>query len=266
MFTETQCQYCGSRNFDVLKTERYASILFKILQCEICGHAFLSPKPKQNSVMPLYSNPKLNERARATEEQAFEYYENLLRHYVNRHFAATGRKRVLDLGCGLGTFLACAEKSGYEGYGIDINEASVEYAKGKHGVRAVVGSFYELEKHFERNSFDLLWMHHVLEHVFDPVKFIPYVSDFIRLQGLIVIGVPNIDSDDFATNGACWSYLQIPAHINYWSRMSMDILMLQKMRKRGLFFELLFHESFPPPGKREGEGFVSAYRLRVRMR
>jgi len=61
--------------------------------------------------------------------------------------------KVIDLGCGFGFSSEILKELGFEVVGIDISEKMVKYTRSK-GIEAIVGDFRELEKYFEKDSFD----------------------------------------------------------------------------------------------------------------
>ena len=97
---------------------------------------------------------------------------------------------LLDVGCGLGTFLSLAESFGWQVSGTEVSEFAVSYAKKELARDVFLGN---LEKAgFENNYFDVVTLWHVLEHVQRPVKLLAEVKRIIKPGGLVVIEVPNV--------------------------------------------------------------------------
>ncbi len=45
--------------------------------------------------------------------------------------------RLLDLGCGVGNFLAAARDSGFEVTGVELNQSAVRFARETYGLREI---------------------------------------------------------------------------------------------------------------------------------
>ena len=77
--------------------------------------------------------------------------------------------KVLDVGCGGGIFLSKLNKN-FKKYGIDLDKSSIKFAKKnfKYEFRAE-----SLENDsFKKNSFDLIIFRGVIEHLYNPKKFL----------------------------------------------------------------------------------------------
>lgn len=97
-------------------------------------------------------------------------------------------KKVLDIGCGVGMFLEKFQKSGAAVYGVDIDTRKIKEAK-KLFQEAEVAPAEELP--FVRNSFDIVFLHEVIEHVDDDKKSIGEAFRVLKSGGKLVIFAPN---------------------------------------------------------------------------
>ena len=237
--------------------------MFRVMQClnVECLHGFVYPLPAEAILDKIYADENLNAYLddETTVQNVRQFFEHLLEHYIPQGFERPGT--LLDIGAGMGTFVGSARKFGWQAFGIEFNAKSTRLAEDKYGVQLVQGSFYSLERHFSHGSFDLIVMNHVFEHVLDPLAYLRYVADYIKPNGCIMISVPNILSDDCRNHRALWSYIHIPAHISYFSRLSVDALFLQKASMQVRRFQKIFQSTFPSPQQHEGEGLTSMFRL-----
>ena len=95
------------------------------------------------------------------------YPEQLCAHLVSRFQIRQGAS-ILDAGCGRGDFLNGFQSAGLKASGIDLEPSSAK-------VDGIVVKYADLEKGdfpFEDSSFDVVFSKSVIEHLFDPVKFI----------------------------------------------------------------------------------------------
>jgi 2-polyprenyl-3-methyl-5-hydroxy-6-metoxy-1,4-benzoquinol methylase len=256
------CPLCSCPYTQIVAAKRVEGTMFRVMQCcnLECLHGFLTPLPTLQLLERIYGQEKLNDylTAESTIRANCEFFSHLFEAYFPRAFSEPGV--LLDIGAGIGTFVSVAKKFGWRAEGIEINQQSVQWAAEKFGVELRSGDFYDLGKHFHPQSIDLITLNHVFEHILDPSSYIQYVRSFLRPDGCILLSVPNILSDDFRRQMPLWSYLHIPAHISYFSRFSMDALILQKARFARGHFEKIFQTSFPAPTQEEGEGLTSMYR------
>jgi SAM-dependent methyltransferase len=97
--------------------------------------------------------------------------------------------KVMDLGCGDGSFLAgMNRRKKIEGYGIEFNADAIQKARSK-GVK-VYDRPIEQSDPSQNGSFDLATSFQVLEHIGDVKRFLQQKVDLVKPGGLIIIGVP----------------------------------------------------------------------------
>jgi 2-polyprenyl-3-methyl-5-hydroxy-6-metoxy-1,4-benzoquinol methylase len=97
--------------------------------------------------------------------------------------------RVLDVGCGTGDFLRVCKEHGWDTVGVDVSPFAAKVCGERTQGPAFAGRLQE--QPLEAASFDVVHMHHVLEHVADPVGLLRYVRSLLRVGGHLVVEVPN---------------------------------------------------------------------------
>jgi SAM-dependent methyltransferase len=131
--------------------------------------------------------------------------------------------RILDVGCGSGRLLLrMAEVNFRNLVGIDryIPEKAIT---GKRGFRLFKGELAGLQE----RPFDLIMMHHFLEHSEDQVAQLRLAGDLLSPGGNILIRQPLCDSEAFFRYGSDWFQLDAPRHAIIHSVKSMGILAKQ---------------------------------------
>jgi SAM-dependent methyltransferase len=125
---------------------------------------------------------------------------------------------LLDYGCGTGDFLACAKKSGWSTFGFEPNSKAKAIAKEK-GIK-VLDSLKELDD----NSFDVISLWHVLEHVYHPEASITEFKRILKPDGVLIIAVPNYKSFDANHYKEFWAAYDVPRHLWHFSKLSIQQL------------------------------------------
>jgi SAM-dependent methyltransferase len=122
--------------------------------------------------------------------------------------------RLLDVGCGGGLLPGMLRKRGVQAMGLDSSPAACRIAWTRHGVPAVTGDL--ISSPFEPESFAVITLFHVLEHLPAPGAFLSAAHGLLRPGGRMVIQVPNADSWQFRMLGRRWNGLDIPRHLNHF--------------------------------------------------
>lgn len=113
-------------------------------------------------------------------------YRNFLRLKPGR------RGRLLDVGCGTGSFLLLARASGYQVSGVDSDCEAIEFARREFGLsdtRAMPVEQLISEPPAER--YDVICLFDVLEHLGDPLEVIRGLGNLLAPGGSLVITVPS---------------------------------------------------------------------------
>ena len=93
--------------------------------------------------------------------------------------------RILDIGCGVGDFLAYKKQI----IGVDINPFNVDYCV-QRGLNALLMDADKLPQSDE--SFDVVVLDNVLEHINDPFPILAEIRRVLDLEGRLVVGVPGL--------------------------------------------------------------------------
>ncbi len=126
--------------------------------------------------------------------------------------------RILDIGAGVGDFLAVAKQDGWETIGIEPSDKAKAIAI-KKGVL-----FVETISELENYSFDVITMWHVLEHVPDLENQIAELKRLLKPSGTILIAVPNFNSFDANYYSNYWAAFDVPIHLWHFSKTAIQKL------------------------------------------
>jgi 2-polyprenyl-3-methyl-5-hydroxy-6-metoxy-1,4-benzoquinol methylase len=192
---------------------------FTLVECLNCQFLFLSPRPDAVDIARFYPDdydsfrPSLrNERSRLRR------FERLIG--LRRRASAVLRYRssghLLDVGCGTGDFLEVMQ--GYPGWqvrGLEPHVGAARRAREDYGI-SVDAAWLDNAK-YAAETFDAVTMWDVLEHVPSPRDALRKTFDLLKPDGIVVIGVPNLDSFDAHLFGPTWAGLDVPRHFSVFS-------------------------------------------------
>ena len=187
LFNKNKC-LCGSK-----KKIRIRKIdLFDYIKCE-CGSIYINPMIKNKGLELIYSDygPYSLYRKKFVTRKKSNKIRSLL---VNKRkfeqlkiLIKKKNSKILDYGCGDGSFLKSCFKGGYKNlFGIDTSIKDIDLNEKIN--------FYKNFKQIKSLNFDCITLWGVLEHLNDPIKFLLMLKKKLNRNGKILFEVPNADS------------------------------------------------------------------------
>lgn len=181
------------------------------------------PQPDENQLPQYYESEDYishTDSSRSVFEKLYQFVKNIALknklQLINNLQAQKGK--LLDIGAGTGDFLNVANKNGWQTIGIEPSEKAKSIAIAK-GV-----SFVDSLTDLENNSFDIITMWHVLEHVPNIENQIKELKRLLKPSGTILIAVPNFNSFDAKHYGIFWAAYDVPRHLWHFSKTAIKIL------------------------------------------
>ncbi len=241
--------------FEGLRDRLYsASGEFSIWRCESCGLMRLRPTPEDLAALypeDYYSYAGAAARAKGLRSAVAAYARGVqtelawrahskglrLPRTINSYprlrsiafrelteLAPAGVASVLDIGCGSGDFLVSAGALGLKVRGIESNESAANAARARGLIcdDAGIASLADMDE-----QFDVIRLHHVLEHLSDPVAALRAITGRLSSRGVAIIGVPNVDGVMARFCGPDWFALEIPRHLWGFGRKSLELMLAQ---------------------------------------
>jgi 2-polyprenyl-3-methyl-5-hydroxy-6-metoxy-1,4-benzoquinol methylase len=133
----------------------------------------------------------------------------------------TESKTLLDIGCGTGDFLQTALKDDWQITGIEPSSDARKTANKK--TNNTVLEVEQLER-LNPNSFDVITLWHVLEHLPDLETHVYVFKRLLKPNGHLVIAVPNYKSYDAKHYKNFWAAFDVPRHLWHFSQNSIKRL------------------------------------------
>jgi SAM-dependent methyltransferase len=125
---------------------------------------------------------------------------------------------VLDVGCGSGRDLLALRNCGFSNLlGVDpFIKEPITYSG---GVQVLKCNLQDIQR-----TFHLVTMHHVFEHVINPLETLNHARNLLAPGGQILIRIPLSDSFAAQKYKEKWVDLDAPRHITLQTRKSMKLL------------------------------------------
>ena len=174
-----QCNVCGADSIESVDPG------CNIAKCERCGYVFDSPRPTLEELVKFYSRPAKYDSWLAELPTRQKMWKRRL------HKMQTTKKTgsLLDVGTGIGQFLALARDSYSEVYGTEVSSVAIQIAKEKYDLDTFQGTIEDIN--WQGKVFDNISLFHVLEHVHDPKSVLRMCHSLLSADGVLVIAVPN---------------------------------------------------------------------------
>ena len=198
-----------------------------VYECLNCQIWLTHPIPSAEELSIFYSTG--NYRAE-TGKRFIPILEKIINFLTvrkrNRIKSYVKKGSILDLGCGRGLFLNIMKQDGWKVIGQEFDEKSAIYANKNYEIDVWAGS---LGGKFEEESFDVVNINHVLEHLEKPGEILEECNRILKKGGLLVVAVPNIDSLQSIFGKQNWFQLDIPLHLYHFSSKSLVKLLEKKL-------------------------------------
>ena len=259
---ETSCIFCGSNKKKPLYSRIDARYfldenLYTMNQCLDCESYFLSPRIKKEFLSRYYPN----EFYYLDHTQASIWRQELQKNYKKYTYYLKNMKpgRILDIGCRDGSFVKFMELLGWQAEGYEYSNE----VENRFGCNIRYENLYQ----FETESFDVITLWAVLEHLYNPNDYIEYCQKILKPGEIVIIQVPKYNS----FTGKFLFHEDVPRHasaftstglVKYIERFGFK---LKKINTRcqifyGNSYGFLYYASLLLRGKTQSEALLPIYK------
>ena len=168
---------------------------FSYHECSNCESVYTKPFPKDQVINELYTQGNYGKyqdklvksgkqiRKGTLDERKFSQISSLINN-------KTDKIKILDIGCGGGTFLEVCKQNSWDVEGVDYSSSAASEVMENYQIVVHVGDFNLLKI---SKKYDVVSFWGVLEHMSNPIFSIKKALDILNPGGLLVFEVPSAD-------------------------------------------------------------------------
>jgi len=208
------CYLCGNKKLKII-----VNLDWPIKKC---------PKCRLVQVNPLPSIKEVNELYQGDYWKNFSYYSSQIpahEKYFRRKIVdikkLRRKGRLLDIGCAFGILLKEANNQGFISEGIDISNYAVKQCQ-KNNLNAITSVITDVKK---KNYYDVITAFEVVEHERNPLLTIKTAYQLLKVNGLLVISVPDSNSLSSKIMGKYWFGYRNKEHLFHFTKDSLYMLL-----------------------------------------
>ena len=233
-WADSPCPLCGHRDEQVLfeaadpNPPAGGGLVFAVVECRRCGLGYTNPRPDEASIGQFYpADYRPHRRPRkmraAGKPSAWGRWTGRSSRERDGGLPWVGRGRLLDFGCGGGSYLKRMADHGWAVTGLDAAVGAVRRVQDELGLTALVGTLPHPD--LAPASFDVVTMWHSLEHVHRPLDILREAFRLLTPGGRLVVACPNRASWAFRAFGPRWFGLDLPRHLTHFTPGTLDTML-----------------------------------------
>ncbi len=196
------CPGCGNEEIPtplVYETSVYSEgFTVGLSRCPRCQVYFTRPRLARHNIRTREAEYEQVKKKYEPEARSGRFHKNdNYRYYLElaeshlRRIGAAPPYRVLDIGSHCGFFVRFARERGWDAKGIEPAGPMVRFAREINALETIEQGLFD-ERSYEGETFHLITMFDVLEHIPEPVRLLSAVRQRLAPGGLLMCKVPHI--------------------------------------------------------------------------
>jgi 2-polyprenyl-3-methyl-5-hydroxy-6-metoxy-1,4-benzoquinol methylase len=177
------CPLCNSVGAKTIRIESDGTLV----RCHRCSFMYVYPRPTEEELKLLYDDEyfsgedlsKCLDFRKPVFQQCLATLKSL----------SVGQGRLLDVGCATGEFVLEAISWGWQAEGIESSRTAADFARTQKELPVHNADLESAP--FPKNTFDVVTLLDVLEHLLHPREEMQRVHSLLRSGGIAVVRVPN---------------------------------------------------------------------------
>ena len=219
-----KCVLCDKTDCGILFLEWERG--YQLYQCQACGavSANISFKNSHEHIEAVYGQEDYNQKVRREIHEQYEYRKKQFgadryKYIIDRLKLNKNNIKLLDVGCGPGYFLSYLKDCNIDSKGLEVTQYLADYCQ----ERGLDVSSSDLS-HEEDNSYDVIVLFDVLEHLSDPISTFSVIRRKLKRGGYCVAFTPNIHSVGYELMGPKQNTLLPFEHFCFYNDQSIKYL------------------------------------------
>jgi len=254
----TSCLWCGDKAvFKTMQKGYQEPYLFEIFYCQSCNTSFSIPRTNDDHIYNLIYKNIQNVRGYS---RYLKYQNEIIKqsnplnylansepsywgtiHAIQNILKVEKTARILEVGSGLGYFTYSLKMAGYNVQGLEISKEAVNVATKRFGDYYICDDLLHFAE-INKNSYDIVIMTEVIEHISDPKEFIISSKNLLKNNGVCIFTTPN---KSFYPKEVAWFSDAPPIHCWWFSEESIKyVANLYNMELKLVDFKL-YYRKFP---------------------
>ena len=261
-----KCPVCESTNINKFIDSNDFSTShenYTIFKCNHCDFAFTQDVPDEDSIGNYYKSEEYVSHSDTKKGLFFKLYHIVRNHMLKskqhtvEKIAGIKNGKILDIGTGTGYFLNQMKNAGWDVSGIEQDHDAREFGKSHFGLNV-----FDKNKlfDFDENSFDVITMWHVLEHIHRYDEYLKQIKKILKPNGKLIIAVPNYTSTDARHYKKYWAAYDLPIHLWHFSPKSIKLLLdkynFNLLKKKGMPFDSFYVSILSEKYKKASLGLI----------
>lgn len=184
--------------------------------CQMCGSAHFQHPPREGSTIGWHQ--RVYERNTSWSIGLFEA--------LSAHLVVSG---VVDIGCGIGTWLNHCKSRGVKTIGFDTSATCIDYGRKEFELNLRCEYFTKDNKYALDAGVNLVTCIMVMEHLSSPKALAYEISEFCKKSGsMAYVSVPFFNEKkhiDFDSESLAYSvFNDVGAHVSYFTDCGMELM------------------------------------------
>jgi 2-polyprenyl-3-methyl-5-hydroxy-6-metoxy-1,4-benzoquinol methylase len=236
LLERVRCPICGSDEFCLLREATYGpglaredlleiyrsssdhTLMDQLVECAGCGLPYLNPRVRASVILESYSSA-VDSRFAEQNPERIATFRRVFQKWLRRFgLEPTRVKTLLDVGCAGGAFPKVASDLGFSAIGVEPSRWLCEFGRQQYGLDLRPGTLEEQD--FPPDSFDVLTMWDVVEHLFDPERTMAEAHRVLKSDGYLIINYPDYSSLPRRLLGYRWPFF-LSVHLFYFNPRTM---------------------------------------------
>lgn len=219
------CAFSELKPYLSCKDHTVSHETFQLQKCPTCGFVLTNPRPDERDLPKYYQSENYISHSEKTSGLLNQGYRIARRftltwkYKVILHHSIIEPKKLLDYGCGTGSFLAKCQDKNIRVTGVEPSQTARNTVI--RNTQAPI--FANLDN--LNDTFDVITLWHVLEHVPDLHETLEKLKALLEENGTMFIAVPNLQSHDAKIYRENWAAYDVPRHLWHFSRDTMKRLL-----------------------------------------